>query len=168
MSVPLPLRGFMPFGSGPGGGKSANSITREPAVSTQQGLQVSARPHIWAPGCLPWTDAKRQEPARPCRFANTWPVGPGCGHAREGHRHPSCFVGAPRPAGSVDHNYPCKPAIQLPPESQTVCLFLSITLMSLKNKTSSCLHSCLGLVLLIPYILFLPTKHNTENSPKHA
>ena len=76
-------------------------------------------------------------------FANTWPVGARCRHTCEGHRHPSCLVGAPGPAGSVDHNnYPCKPAIQLPPDSQAVCLFLSITLVSLKNKTSSCLQFC--------------------------
>lgn len=129
-----PFGGLYALWHFPGGGESSGSITRGPVVSTQQGLQVSVHPHIRAPGCLPWTDAKRQEPARSCRFANTWPVGPGCGHTREGHRHPSCFVGAPGPAGSVDHNYPCKLAIQLPPESQTVCLFLSITLMSLRTR----------------------------------
>lgn len=44
-------------------------------------------------------------------------------------------------------------------------LFLSLMLTSLKtwlNKTSSYLHSRLGLVLLIQYILFLPAKHNRK------
>ena len=43
--------------------------------------------------------------------------------------------------------------------------FLSLMLTSLKtwlNETSSYLHSRLGLVLLVQYILFPPAKHNRK------
>lgn len=52
--------------------------------------QVSLCPHIRGPGCLPWTDAKRREPVRPCGFINTCPVGSGCGRTGDRcSRHPS-------------------------------------------------------------------------------
>ena len=158
---------LMPFGGCPGGGKSAGSITWGPAVSTQQGLQGSVCPHIWEPGCLPWTDAKRQEPARLRRFANTWPVGPRCRHMW-GTQASVMSCRCPQACWfSRSQQLPLKTCHSVA-SRESSCVSLSITLVSLNNKTSSCLHSRLGPVLLIQYILFLPTKHNTENSPKHA
>lgn len=159
------LGGFAPFVGGGGRGRSARSGVSRRGLATTPESQITSR-GLMLRGRNPPGLVDLQMP-RLLDGEVTAPVRDTTGvHHAEGGR-------VPRAHCATDPiTFPCKWSQSIPFHSlKTVnyCLFLSHPCLQRHHWTRHCSVSPLTLPgLLIQYILFLPTKHNLENSPKHA